>query len=196
MYYVYAYLRMSDLTPYYIGKGSLNRAFSRQHNVKVPTDKSRIIFLENNLTEVGALAIERRMIRWYGRKDLGTGILRNMTDGGDAPPNHTGMKRSIESRKKMTESPNRRFTGMKHSEISISSWVNTRRQNGSYIPNVDQILRLRDLRATHKEIYQVRICVFGKNYNSITEASIDTKMTYKVITHRLRSDKFKDCYYL
>ena len=79
---MYAYLR-EDGTPYYIGKGINERAWNKKaHTISLPPD-NRIIILESNLTNVGSLAIERRMIRWYGRKHCGTGILRNLTAGGD-----------------------------------------------------------------------------------------------------------------
>ena len=100
-YYTYAYLR-EDITPYYIGKGQGNRAYRRNRkDIKPPKDKSRIIYLKQNLTEEEAFKHEIYMIAVFGRKDLGTGILHNRSDGGEGA---SGFIHSEETKIKLSES--------------------------------------------------------------------------------------------
>ena len=119
IYYVYQYLR-SDGTPYYIGKGHTNRAYSNAHNVRIPKNKSRIVMIEENISESDAFALEIKLIAKYGRKDIGTGILRNRTNGGEGMSGHVC---SDETRRKMSESaknkpPASDETRRKRSEIA------------------------------------------------------------------------------
>lgn len=121
-FYIYAYIREKDSkiakagTPYYIGKGSGRRAWTNDRkgkhtSVHMP-NKKYIVILENNLTELAAFELERRLIALWGRVDNNTGILRNRCDGGTGS---CGVIRSEEFRKTVS-GPNNHFFGKKHSE--------------------------------------------------------------------------------
>lgn len=100
IFYSYLWLR-EDGTPYYAGKGTGRRAFMRfGHRCHPPKDKSNILIFPM-LTSAEAFESEVALIELFGRKDNGTGCLRNLTDGGENPPNHTGKKRTEATLQKM-----------------------------------------------------------------------------------------------
>lgn len=76
IFYTYLWLR-EDGTPYYVGKGNDRRAYRRGCP---PHDR---ILIQPHPSEQDAFAAEVFFISYYGRKDVGTGCLRNLTDGGE-----------------------------------------------------------------------------------------------------------------
>jgi hypothetical protein len=112
-FYVYAYLRAKastragKLTPYYIGKGSSNRAFRKNRAIPMPVDQSLIVFVAENLTEEDAFRLEKYCIALYGRVDRGTGVLYNMTDGGEGA---CGRSQTEKTKEKISAA----FRGNKH----------------------------------------------------------------------------------
>lgn len=88
-FYVYGhYIPNSDI-PFYIGKGT-GRRYKKTDNRnkwwKHIVDKygyeSKII--KDGLAEHAACELEKQLIAEYGRRDLGTGVLVNLTDGGES----------------------------------------------------------------------------------------------------------------
>ena len=168
-YYTYAYLR-EDRTPYYIGKGKGNRIyFKGRYEIKSPKDKSRIIFLKRNLTEEEAFNHEIYMIAVFGRKDLGTGILRNKTNGGDGI---SGLVHTEESKIKMSEShkgENNHFYGKSHSQETKDKISDLKR--GKYIGNENHM--------------------FGKNHSQETRDKISQANTGRVVSVEVRNEMSK-----
>lgn len=110
-FYTYMWLR-EDSTPYYVGKGSRARAFR-----KGSPPRERII-LEQHAREEDAFEAECFLISFYGRKDNGTGILRNHTDGGEGV---SGIEFSEETRVKMSASAKVKvFTEKHRSNMAIA----------------------------------------------------------------------------
>ena len=89
MFYTYIY-RRKDGTPYYTGKGTGDRAYQTRHRVR-PPEPARIL-IQYWGSETEAFQMEKWYIKLFGRKDNGTGILRNMTDGGVGGDTRSGTK--------------------------------------------------------------------------------------------------------
>lgn len=187
--YVYAYLN-EDNIPYYIGKGKNRRAFAA-HRVQLPIEQSKIIFLEKNLSEIGALAIERRMIEWYGRIDLGTGILHNRTNGGDGGGGDSVETRLKKSRPgKLNGMWGRTHTQEVKEKLAIQSRENLKGKSYKDLYGVEKAKQLKKERSVKLKEYlksNPTARVGENNSNSKTYYFIDPVGNKHVVTGQLKN---------
>jgi hypothetical protein len=169
-FYIYCYIRITDGTPYYIGKGLGKRAWANHSSgkISVPKDKQRIIIMESNLTELGAWALERRYIRWFGRKDTQTGILYNKTDGGEGL---IGQVHTEETKRKISES----HKGEK-------AYWHGKKFTEEHKDRIRQTLRTKKLPEEHKE--KIRQSLLGRKHSEETKRKIS-----EIITNKYRDAK-------
>lgn len=100
VFYVYVYLNpLKNMQPFYVGRGKGDRAF---HHLRASSSRNRhksrtiskirretggdpppVIIHKSGLSYDESCRIERELIAEYGRADLGTGTLTNLTDGGE-----------------------------------------------------------------------------------------------------------------
>jgi hypothetical protein len=95
MAYVYRHIRLDKNEPFYIGIGSdenYNRAKTNtrrnKHWLNISKFGFEVDILLDNLTWDEACNKEKEFIKLYGRKDIKTGILSNLTDGGEGTCGH------------------------------------------------------------------------------------------------------------
>ena len=173
IYYVYAYLRNSG-TPYYIGKGKNGRAYDKSHTTRPPKDRSKIVFLETNLTELGALALERRYIRWYGRI-LDGGILRNITEGGEG----NSGPRSEEWRRNHSA----KLTGKTLTKDHINKLKNVDR---SYMKSDDYKLKMSQAKLGCKPSHSKHVMSPYGIYESKVSAILNLNISRYILNQKLK----------
>jgi hypothetical protein len=174
---VYKHVRLDKNEPFYIGIGNLQRAYTKRsrnkywkHIVKSVPYKVEILFEELSLEEACLKEIE--LIKFYGRKDLGTGILVNMTDGGDLPPSHMGKVRSDEFRKKCSESKKGKKLSEEHKKnLSIS--------HKGFKPSEETLKKLSDARKGKK--------LSTEHKEKIRQSNIGKKRTVETV-EKLKSN--------
>lgn len=137
MPYVYRHIRLDKNEPFYIGIGSdsnYKRAYciQKRNNIWYKIVKKSLYEVEillDNLTWNHACIKEKEFIKLYGRKNLKTGILSNLTDGGEVV---LGLKFTDDSRIKMS------FAQKNKKPISEKTRINMRkatlkRDSGAYL---------------------------------------------------------------
>lgn len=127
-YYTYKLINSLDQQPFYVGKGSGSRMYQHLREAERSGTAKRsvhykilsiiqagghIIYEKTDWeTEQQAFDEEKRLIALLGRKDIGTGCLCNLTEGGEGvktspelnerrAAKHRGMKRSDSARANM-----------------------------------------------------------------------------------------------
>ena len=173
-FYSYLWLR-EDGTPYYAGKGAGNRAFVSHKRIYPPRDKSRILIF-SHVTEVEAFESEKAFIKWFGRKDIGTGCLHNLTDGGEGK---TGRIANLETRRRMSEAQkgnkkclgHKNMLGRHHTEVTKARMADAHRGQKTHLgcrDTVEQRARKR-VAQTNRRLREIETNTHCTNGHPLTK---------------------------
>ncbi len=173
MAYLYRHIRLDKNEPFYIGIGSDNRYRRANERARRSTHWKNIVakslyqvdILFDNLTWENAYKKEIEFIELYGRKDIGTGTLVNLTGGGDGayktnPSKETRLKLSLKAKGKIYKES----TKNKISETLKSIYKNSE---------------------NHPRSKKVICTETNKIYNSIKDAAIEKNINPKYLRRYL-----------
>ena len=197
---------------FYIGIGKCEKRaynkFNRNKHWKNIVNKYGYIveILYNNLTIKEAKQLEIYLIKYYGRNDLKTGILCNMTNGGEGTygritSRESNIKRSNsmkgrlisnETRERMSKSKKGRLVSeetklkMKKSRENISEETRLKlslsQKNRIYTEEYKQIIRDRIIKISSKKIIDT---ITNKIFDSLTLAALSINMKRTTLNAQL-----------
>lgn len=187
---VYRHIRLDKNEPFYIGIGlTEKRAYTKKGRNKlwknvVSKSDYEVEILMDGLTWKQACEKEKEFIKLYGRKDLKTGTLCNLTCGGDGVIDISeearykigNGNRGIPRTEKVKEKISSKNKGRKVSKYSILKGIETRIKNGT-INRSDETKRKLSIINKKKVIrYKLEDLSDMVIYNSIKEAQIENNL--------------------
>lgn len=195
-YYLYRHIRLDKNEPFYIGIGKVypgtayyNRAYSKNYRNKYWSNvvsktvyNVEILFETDNVIEISQK--EKEFILLHGRKDLKTGTLVNMTDGGELTYSFgpEELKRRSEQMKGVSY-----FRGKVHSEETKEKMRNSHKNRDySY---------LKGRKLSKEKIQQLSTINKGNKYNLGKKASQEkrdkiSKSKFKMVLQYSVSGEF------
>ena len=180
---VYQHIRIDVNEVFYIGIGKeFKRAFNKTNNRSkfwkniINKTEYKIEILFNDLTWNESCQIEKYLIKYYGRKDLGLGTLVNLTNGGDGTLGH--VKRNIkpitdEARKRMSDAQKRN---------GISKEQRDKMNSGFKNMSEESKLSMSKTQFKPKKVINIET---NEIYNSVKEVSKLFNISYSLLKNHL-----------
>jgi len=177
MIVLYKHIRKDTNQVFYIGIGNEKRAYitkgRNKHWYNVVNKHGYIVeIIQENLDWASACKEEIKLIKKYGRKDLGNGTLVNMTDGGDGI---LGIIRNKETCKKISES----LMGHVHSNETRQKISNSNKGNS---PTEETRKKLSDanIGLIRSKETKHKMSIAKQNITKITRHKLSIIMTGKI----------------
>lgn len=161
-YYVYLHIRLDLNEVFYVGMSTINNEgliYSRAYRSSFEKRKTAwhnyarvcpytVKIVKENLTKEDAFKLEMKLIKKYGRKDLGTGTLINQCDGG------AGLKNPGPQLKKKIQYSRKHLSDVyKQSQKPYSISVSAYDENGKFIKTYESINdACKDVNCLHTDI--------------------------------------------
>lgn len=178
MAYVYQHIRLDTNKIFYVGiskSKKYNRAYLKVKRNSYWTNiinktEYKVEIIKDNISWEEACIIEKELIAKYGRKDNNTGILANMTDGGEGKVNVVYTEQQKEKLKNQFKNLERTDNwknniklakiGTKHSEETKKKISQSNK--GKHINNHLKETAIKRRKFTDDEILFIKECVKNK----------------------------------